>query len=105
MNVSRRPLIGVTLDSEAPGGYSKFPWYALRANYADAIAASVAVGIETAQLVEAQREQFIQTVTTLARAVEVRYQYTGDHTRRVTDYSLMLAEEHAARDHVFAPAS
>jgi putative glutamine amidotransferase len=38
MNVSRRPLIGVTLDSEAPGGYSKFPWYALRANYADAIA-------------------------------------------------------------------
>jgi HD-GYP domain-containing protein (c-di-GMP phosphodiesterase class II) len=61
--------------------------------YADAIAASVAVGIETAQLVESQREQFIQTVTTLARAVEVRDQYTGDHTRRVTDYSLLLAEE------------
>jgi HD-GYP domain-containing protein (c-di-GMP phosphodiesterase class II) len=61
--------------------------------YADAIAASVAVGIETAQLVESQREQFIQTVTTLARAVEVRDQYTGAHTRRVTDYSLMLADE------------
>ena len=61
--------------------------------YADAIAASVAVGIETAQLVEQQREQFIQTVTTLARAVEVRDQYTGDHTRRVTDFSLLLAEE------------
>ncbi len=61
--------------------------------YADAIAASVAVGIETAQLIEQQREQFIQTVTTLARAVEVRDQYTGDHTRRVTDYSLMLATE------------
>ncbi|MBI3824107.1 MAG: HD domain-containing protein [Planctomycetes bacterium] len=61
--------------------------------YADAIAASVAVGIETAQLVEQQREQFIETVTTLARAVECRDQYTGDHTRRVTDYSLMLAEE------------
>jgi HD-GYP domain-containing protein (c-di-GMP phosphodiesterase class II) len=61
--------------------------------YADAIAASVAVGIETAQLVEQQREQFIQTVTTLARAVEARDQYTGDHTRRVTDFSLMLAEE------------
>jgi putative nucleotidyltransferase with HDIG domain len=61
--------------------------------YADAIAASVAVGIETAQLVEQQREQFIQTVTTLARAVECRDQYTGDHTKRVTDYSLMLAEE------------
>jgi putative glutamine amidotransferase len=33
-----RPLIGVTLDSEQPGGYSKYPWYALRQNYADAIA-------------------------------------------------------------------
>src|SRR5207244_3311211 len=61
--------------------------------YADAIAASVAVGIETAQLIEQQREQFIQTVTTLARAVECRDQYTGDHTKRVTDYSLLLAEE------------
>src|ERR1700731_4450896 len=34
------PLIGVTLDGEAPGGYSKYPWYALRQNYAAAIAAS-----------------------------------------------------------------
>ncbi len=34
------PLIGVTLDSEQPGGYSGYPWYALRANYCDAIAAA-----------------------------------------------------------------
>ena len=33
-----KPMIGVTLDSEQPGGYSKFPWYALRANYMDALA-------------------------------------------------------------------
>jgi putative glutamine amidotransferase len=33
----RRPLIGVTLDSEPAGGYAKQPWYALRANYCDAI--------------------------------------------------------------------
>jgi putative glutamine amidotransferase len=32
-----RPRIGVTLDSEAPGGYSKFPWFALRQNYASSI--------------------------------------------------------------------
>jgi putative glutamine amidotransferase len=32
-----RPTIGVTLDSEEPGGYSKFPWYAVRQNYADAV--------------------------------------------------------------------
>ena len=35
-----RPLVGVTLDAEQPGGYSKYPWYALRANYAEAIAAA-----------------------------------------------------------------
>jgi len=32
------PLIGITLDSEEPGGYSKLPWYALRQNYCDAVA-------------------------------------------------------------------
>ncbi|MFO0995694.1 MAG: gamma-glutamyl-gamma-aminobutyrate hydrolase family protein [Alphaproteobacteria bacterium] len=32
-----QPLIGVTLDSEQPGGYSKFPWYALRQNYCEAV--------------------------------------------------------------------
>lgn len=37
---SRRPIIGLTMDSEPPGGYSKFPWYALRTNYATAITAA-----------------------------------------------------------------
>jgi putative glutamine amidotransferase len=32
------PVIGVTLDAEDPGGYSKLPWYALRQNYFSAIA-------------------------------------------------------------------
>ena len=31
------PVIGITLDSEEPGGYSKFPWYALRQNYCQAV--------------------------------------------------------------------
>lgn len=35
-----RPVIGVTLDAEEPGGYSKLPWYALRKNYFSAIAAA-----------------------------------------------------------------
>lgn len=35
-----RPVIGITLDSEPPGGYSKLPWYALRENYCDAVAAA-----------------------------------------------------------------
>ncbi len=35
-----RPVVGVTLDAEQPGGYSKYPWYALRANYAEAVVAA-----------------------------------------------------------------
>ncbi len=35
-----RPIIGITLDSEPPGGYSKFPWYALRENYFAAVTAA-----------------------------------------------------------------
>ena len=31
-------MIGITLDAEQPGGWSKYPWYALRTNYAGAIA-------------------------------------------------------------------
>ena len=36
----KRPLIGVTLDAEKPGGYSKFPWYALRQYYCEAVIAA-----------------------------------------------------------------
>jgi len=32
-----KPLIGITVDSEDGGGYSVFPWLALRRNYASAI--------------------------------------------------------------------
>jgi putative glutamine amidotransferase len=32
-----QPVIGLTLDSEEPGGYSKFPWYAVRENYCGAV--------------------------------------------------------------------
>ena len=32
------PIIGITLDSEVPGGYSKFPWYAVRENYCASVA-------------------------------------------------------------------
>ena len=29
----KNPIIGITLDFENNGGYSKFPWYAIRENY------------------------------------------------------------------------
>jgi putative glutamine amidotransferase len=36
----KMPLIGVTLDAEPAGGWSKLPWYAVRQNYLSAIAAA-----------------------------------------------------------------
>jgi len=38
-----KPVIGVTLDSEDAGGYADFPWYALRQNYMDSLAALGAI--------------------------------------------------------------
>ena len=38
--IRTRPTIGITLDSEPPGGYSKMPWYALRENYCAAVRAA-----------------------------------------------------------------
>src|SRR5262249_514079 len=61
--------------------------------FADALPAAVSGAIESAQLVAKQREQFIQTVAALGRAVEVRDTYTANHTNRVTEYSLLLAQE------------
>lgn len=36
----KTPLIGITLDSEEPGGYSKMPWYAARQNYSEQVIAA-----------------------------------------------------------------
>jgi putative nucleotidyltransferase with HDIG domain len=60
---------------------------------ADALAANVSAGIECAQLLRKQRDLFIDTITILAQAVELRDEYTGNHTLRVSTYSLMLAED------------
>jgi putative nucleotidyltransferase with HDIG domain len=59
--------------------------------FADAVAARASVGIESALVVDEQRSQFLQTLNTLARAVDARDRYTGSHTLRVSDYALLLA--------------
>jgi len=60
---------------------------------ADGLAANVSAGIECAQLLRKQRDLFLDTITVLAQAVELRDEYTGGHTARVTTYSLLLAEQ------------
>jgi putative nucleotidyltransferase with HDIG domain len=59
---------------------------------ADALAANVSAGIECAQLLRKQRDLFLDTITILAQAVELRDEYTGGHTLRVTTYSKLLGE-------------
>ena len=47
-----QPVIGLTLDHEPPGGYSKtHPWYALRENYCTAV---VAAGDRISKLLRAE---------------------------------------------------
>jgi putative nucleotidyltransferase with HDIG domain len=66
---------------------------------ADGLAAHVSAGIECAQLLRKQRDLFLNTITILAQAVELRDEYTGGHTQRVSTYSLLLAQ------HLGMPAS
>lgn len=35
--MTQKPIIGITFDAQKPGGYSNYPWYALRENYCTAI--------------------------------------------------------------------
>jgi putative nucleotidyltransferase with HDIG domain len=60
---------------------------------ADALAANVSAGIECAALLRKQRDWFLNTITILAQAVELRDTYTGGHTARVTNYALLLAQK------------
>jgi HD-GYP domain-containing protein (c-di-GMP phosphodiesterase class II) len=73
---------------------SQDPFTADDLRLVDALAANLSLPIEsTRSLQEKQRSLFLDMVTTLAQAVELRDEYTGGHTQRVTDYALLLAEE------------
>ena len=53
----------------------------------------MSAAIESAQLLKRQKDQFLKTVSVLAQAVELRDDYTGNHTQRVTRYATMLGEK------------
>jgi putative glutamine amidotransferase len=83
---SRRPTIGVTLDSEKPGGYSKYPWYALRTNYLDAVAATGGLPMALphhAELAEALLDRIDALVVT-GGAFDVDPSLYGDGARHDT---------------------
>lgn len=58
------PIIGITLDSEPAGGWSKFPWYALRENYCGIVARHGGVPIALPHEPELA-EQYLDTISGL----------------------------------------
>ena len=74
------PLIGITLDAEKPGGYSKFPWYALRQNYCAAVVAAGGLPVALPHEPE-QAESYLDQIDGLlitGGAFDVDPSYYGD---------------------------
>lgn len=59
----------------------------------ETVANLVGTAIENALLFQDQRETFMGITTAFAEALEKRDTYTGGHTRRVRDYSLVIANQ------------
>ncbi len=84
--MAQRPIIGVTLDSEQPGGYSKYPWYALRQNYTDAIVAAggLPVALPHDAALAADYLERIDALVVTGGAFDVDPSLYGDGERHAT---------------------
>lgn len=56
------------------------------------LGSQAAVAMENANLYKRLKENFFNTAEALAEAINSRDPYTGGHTRRVKDYSIMIAK-------------
>ncbi len=82
----KRPLIGLTLDAEPAGGWSKYPWYALRQNYCEAVAAAGGLAValpHEAGLAEAYLDRLDGLIVT-GGAFDVDPALYGDAERHET---------------------
>jgi len=61
-------------------------------NLLQALANQAAVALENAKLYENLRQLFLNTVKTLAAAIETKDIYTRGHSERVTDFSILIAK-------------
>ena len=59
----------------------------------EALANQSAVAIENARLYQDLQQSFVATVQALAAAIDAKDSYTAGHSSRVTEYSVMIAEE------------
>ncbi len=57
------------------------------------LAGQAAIAVENSQLYEEQKKSFISFVETLATAMDARDPITAGHSKRVTDYSVIIAEK------------
>jgi len=92
-----RPVIGVTLDAEQPGGYSTFPWYAVRANYMEAIAGAGGLPLALPHM-PALAEDWLDRIDALVvtgGAFDVDPSLYGDGERHAT---VMLKEGRTAAE-------
>jgi len=93
----RRPLVGVTLDAEQPGGYSAYPWYALRANYAEAIVAAggLPIALPHAAALAGEYLDRIDALVVTGGAFDVDPALYGDAARHAT---VTLKEDRTAAE-------
>jgi len=84
--MTKRPLIGLTLDAEQPGGYSKYPWYALRQNYVSAISAAGGLAVALPHEVELAAEYLdrLDALIVTGGAFDVDPALYGDAERHPT---------------------
>jgi putative glutamine amidotransferase len=84
--MTKRPLIGLTLDAEPPGGYSKYPWYALRQNYISALSAAGGLAVALPHEVElaAQYLDRLDALVVTGGAFDVDPALYGDEERHAT---------------------
>jgi putative nucleotidyltransferase with HDIG domain len=67
------------------------PFSSMGLRLADAIATHATGAIQRAMLHEQLEDTFVQTVVSLANAMDARDTYTGDHSQRMADYATRLA--------------
>lgn len=87
--VAREQVIGVLNLSEHRGG----DFTDEQVQLAGTLAAQAAAAIETAQLYEDLRDQFVHSIRVIANAIDARDPYTRGHSERVALYSRMIAVE------------
>jgi putative glutamine amidotransferase len=104
----KRPVIGLTLDAELPGGYSKMPWYAIRENYCAAVARAGGLAIVLPHELARAAEylELIDGLIVTGGAFDVDPALFGAQTRhpkvttkgRRTEFELALAKGALRRD-------